>query len=324
MSSSAIVRVKGPFDLALSLAAQARFHGSPPPVAAKLAAAVTVAGIPTLIEIAAIDRAASSARPSLRITSSRVVPRRPLVRLARRLVAADLDLRPFYRSASRQPVLAAVVRALRGLKPLPPASLFEMAIVAITEQQLSMVAAFRIRSRLVDRFGASVAGRRMFPTPSRLAAASIGALRACGLSRRKAEYVRALAARVAAGTLDLEALRAQTGSQAAAALVRERGFGDWSAQYFLGRGLTRTDCLPAADIGLRRAVGRFLGRGRSLTPARLERVLSPFRPYRGLAAFYLAVYARLGNGDGRSEAVGAAFGGGRGQTGNQRRAAHGE
>lgn len=324
-SSSTILTVKGPFDLARSLEAQARFHGSSGPVAAKLTAAVVIAGIPTRIEITETNRAASLARPALKITSNRTVPRRPLLQMARRLVAADLDLRPFYRAASRQPVLAAAVRALRGLKPLPPPSLFEMAVIAISEQQLSMVAAFRIRSRLVERFGRAVGDSRIFPTPSRLAAATIRALRACGLSRRKAKYVRGLAARVAAGTLDIEGLQAKTDAAVAAALVREHGFGEWSAQYFLARGLGRTDCLPAADVGLRRVVGKYLGRGRRLSPAQLERVLSPFRPFRGLAAFYLAVYARLGKGSKGADMASAAFGSRlRSRANNQRFAARGQ
>jgi len=44
---------------------------------------------------------------------------------------------------------------------------------------------------------------------------------------------------------------------------------------------------------LRRVVGHYLGEGRRLTPAELEQALAPFKPFRGLAAFYLAVHWRL-------------------------------
>lgn len=49
-----------------------------------------------------------------------------------------------------------IARRLRGLKPLRPASLFEMALIAITAQQLSLAAAFHIRTRLVERFGTPI------------------------------------------------------------------------------------------------------------------------------------------------------------------------
>jgi hypothetical protein len=35
------------------------------------------------------------------------------------------------------------------------------------------------------------------------------------------------------------------------------------------------------------------GRGRRLSPGQLERALTPFKPFRGLAAYYLAVHWRL-------------------------------
>ena len=67
----------------------------------------------------------------------------------------------------------------------------------------------------------------------------------------------------------------------------------WSVEYFLLRGLGRFDCLPADDIALRRTIGRYLTRWHRPNPRQLERALSPFTPFRGLAAFYLAVYVRL-------------------------------
>ena len=97
---------------------------------------------------------------------------------------------------------------LRGLKPMRPPTLFEMAVVAITEQQISMAAAHRIRVRLIERFGEAVEGCWAFPEPETLARASTEELRACGLSQRKADYLRQLARYVVEGSFDLCALRA--------------------------------------------------------------------------------------------------------------------
>jgi 3-methyladenine DNA glycosylase/8-oxoguanine DNA glycosylase len=95
------------------------------------------------------------------------------------------------------------------------------------------------------------------------------------------------------GTLDLEALIAQSDSRIRDALLCNRGLGEWSVQYILTRGFGRPDCLPAGDVGLRRVVGAYFAGGRRLTAAQLKRALSPFRPFRSLAAFYLAVHWRL-------------------------------
>lgn len=285
--------VAAPFDLAVSLAAHVRFRSRTERVPRTLKVGVCVNGLPAVVEIRQVGGIASTGCQSLLVASTPVVAPRELRILARRLVAADLDLGSFYRIASRHPILGPITESLQGLKPLPPPSLFEMAVIAITEQQLSMAAAFQIRSRLVERFGAPVGDLHIFPTPECVAHLPLRDLQACGLSRRKAEYLKGFAARIINGALDLEALSQKTDAEAAAVLVEERGFGDWSGQYFLGRGLSRADCLPSADVGLRRAVGKCLARGQRLSPGGLERVLAPFRPFRGLAAFYLAAYVRL-------------------------------
>jgi 3-methyladenine DNA glycosylase/8-oxoguanine DNA glycosylase len=63
-----------------------------------------------------------------------------------------------------------------------PASLFEMLVIAITEQQISLEAAYRIRMRIIERFGDHVNGLRAFPTPRRLSDSSAADLMTCGLS----------------------------------------------------------------------------------------------------------------------------------------------
>lgn len=186
-----------------------------------------------------------------------------------------------------------VAKSLHGLKPLRPASLFEMVVIAITEQQLSLTAAFHIRSRLVARFGTPYAGLWIFPAPETLAETPLEDLMNCGLSRRKAEYIKSLAQRVADGNFDLDALAQKNDADAYVDLVKQRGLGPWSAQYILARGLGRHDCLPSDDVNLRRVVGRYFSRGLNLTPSQLEQALLPFAPFRGLAAFYLSVAARL-------------------------------
>jgi len=48
-----------------------------------------------------------------------------------------------------------------------------MAVVAITEQQISLAAAYRIRSRLVERFGVPIEKQWVFPEPEILVSIEI-------------------------------------------------------------------------------------------------------------------------------------------------------
>lgn len=284
--SSTAVKAAGPFDLALSLNAAASFLPAIEPVSDALKAAMYLDGKPVIVEIRQSGEQIEAVGPAS-------VGEAALREIAARLVNATLDLRPFYALCADHAVLAPVAASLHGLKPLRPASLFEMLVIAITEQQLSLAAAFHIRRRLVERFGQRLSGVWIFPPPARLVAAPIAELKACGLSERKAEYIQTLAAEIAAGRLDLAALDMLGDAAARQALSRHRGLGEWSIEYFLARGLGRPDSLPATDVGLRRVVGRYLSNGARLSPQELRRALAPFAPYRSLAAYYLAAHSRL-------------------------------
>jgi DNA-3-methyladenine glycosylase II len=180
-----------------------------------------------------------------------------------------------------------------GLKPFRPADLFDMLVTAVIEQQISLTAAGHIRSRLVERFGDEVEGMPVFPRPGVLAETPLDALKACGLSLRKADYVSGVAREVATGALDLEDLQAASVEDVRMRITALRGFGPWSADYVLVRGLGRMDVVPTDDLGIRSALGEWLGDGHRLTPGEAGQVLAPFAPYRGLVAFYLLVAGRL-------------------------------
>jgi DNA-3-methyladenine glycosylase II len=186
-----------------------------------------------------------------------------------------------------------VIAALTGLKPLRPPTLFEMAAIAITEQQLSLAAAFHIRTRLVKRFGTPFNGLWIFPSPHKIATAALPDLAECGLSLRKAQYLQALAHTTLLGGLEFETLAPHADHEISRTVMSNRGFGEWSTQYILARGFGRPDSLPSGDVGLQRVIGHYFAGRRRLTKEELERVLSPFKPFRGLAAFYLSVHWRL-------------------------------
>lgn len=286
--SACVFQLSGPFDLGLSLAAAAKFASGAEPPPTCLRTPLIVNGEAATIEVSQ----PAGANGPLHVVATPTLAEERLRATVEWLVTADLDLRPFYALAVSHPVMQAVSSSLPGLKPLRPASLFEMAVIAVTEQQISLAAAFHVRTRIVERFGTVHDGLRIFPAPEQLAAASLPDLRACGLSQRKAEYIKELAQRFTAEALDFRVFEGESDQQIRDALVRSRGFGQWSVDYILNRGFGRPDSLPAGDVGLQRVVGHYLADGR-LAAERLEEVLEPFRPYRGLAAFYLAAHWRL-------------------------------
>jgi len=283
-----IETLDGPFDLTLSLQAAASFYPGDEPGGRTLRAAIRSSAGPAAITIEQVNRTP----PRLAVSAARAVEAAALRRVARRLVAADLDLRPFYRLTQKHPVLGPIAASLPGLKPLQPASLFEAAVIAITEQQLSMAAAYRIRSRIVRRFGEPVEDLLLFPTPQTIAEAPDQVLADCGLSRQKLRYLKTLALRIASHDLDLEAMRELADDEIRACLIENPGLGRWSVEHILLRGFARPSGLPSGDVSLQKVVGFYLGQGLPLSAAELERALCPLRPFHGLAAFYLSVAYR--------------------------------
>ena len=280
---------KGPFDLPLSLRAAASFFPAVGPPAMVLRIPVLLPPGATIIDI----RQLSTRSSLITASASPAIDQNRLRAIANWLTSWDLDLRPFYKQVASHRIMGPVTATLSGLKPLRPATLFEMAAIAITEQQLSLAAAFHIRARLVKRFGTPLDGLWIFPSPRKIAAARFRGLTECGLSLRKAQYLKGLARATMRGGLEFEALARHSDQQISRTLMSNPGFGEWSTQYILARGFGRPDSLPSGDVGLRRVVGHYFAAGRRLTSLELERALLPFRPFRGLAAFYLSVHWRL-------------------------------
>ena len=228
---------------------------------------------------------------------------------ARWLCGADLDLDAFARAVKADRVLGGLVLRLPGLRPTLTPRPFEMLVGAVTAQQINLTFACRVRGRLVRRFGepVQVAGATVFafPEPERLAGVAPAELRAMQFTTRKAEYVVGLARAAVAGAIDLDALAARPNPEVIAAITGVRGFGTWSAEWFLCRGLGRGDVCPAGDLGVRRAFDHFYGRGRLLTERAIRRRAAAWGPHQNLAVHYLLAGHRLDRADG-----GGAGGGG--------------
>src|SRR6185437_10739703 len=179
----------------------------------------------------------------------------------RRLFSLDHSPQAFYEQVRDEPVLGPITRRLHGMRPVGSPSIFEMLIIAVLGQQISMIAAGAIKSRLVAALGARASFDdriyRAFPTPEAIANTSNESLLTLAFSRRKAEYVRDLAIQVASGDLDLEALRGREHGEILDRLLALRGIGRWTAEYVLLRGYGYPDALPAGDAGLRRQIARY-------------------------------------------------------------------
>ena len=158
---------------------------------------------------------------------------------------------------------------LRRRSEESPADAYGALLRTIVGQQLSTKAARTIYLRVLDIFAGTT------PSPEQLLEATEKDLRGAGLSGRKVEYLRDLAAHVISGELELDRLDSLTDEEAIEEIVAVRGLGRWSAEMFLLFHLERPDVLSGGDLGIRKAIQIEYGLEEMPTPERVVEIGEP-------------------------------------------------
>lgn len=185
--------------------------------------------------------------------------------------------------AARDPVLAHIIDCSRPFALESKPDLYRDLLQSIISQQLSVRAADTIYGRLLDLFP------RRRPSAPRLAAMTDAQLRAAGVSRQKAGYLRNVARFAMAGGLRRARLEKMSDEDVIRHLTRIKGVGRWTAEMLLMFSLRRRDILPVDDVGIQSAMKSLYGlrgRGRRLH-GRMKRIAEAWRPHRTLACLFL-------------------------------------
>lgn len=208
------------------------------------------------------------------------------------------DLTALYAFMDKDPVLRDLKLKFYGLKPGSiGATVFESIIKSIIQQQISIRVAFSITNTIVTRFGEQTEAEDTiyydFPTAKRLAEATLEDIRQCGLSWRKAEYIKGIADQAADAEFDPEGLRLLSNEQVAETLKKFRGVGTWTAEMVLSAGLKRNACIPAGDLGVRRTFSRFYSDGELLSESEVRRIAEEWREFTKDIVYYISCTERV-------------------------------
>lgn len=211
----------------------------------------------------------------------------------------DLDLNPFYEDVKRDRKMALLTQKLRGLKSPTTATVFEALVCSIIEQQISLNVAHALEKNVVKALGDKLTVNGgvyySFPSPGKMASAKIELLRKCGLSSRKAEYIRDISKSIVDGKLNLEKFKSQEETEEIIdELTGIRGVGIWTAELTLIRGMAKLEAIPADDLGIRRCISYYYRRGRKISGAEARRIAGKWGKWKGLASYYLLTAERLG------------------------------
>jgi len=161
--------------------------------------------------------------------------------------------------------------------------IFSALVESIIGQQISTAACRTVLERLRLSFGTPKTDVIM---PELLASASREQIQSCGITFRKAEYLRNLAERVVGGEFSLEALRTMSDEDIVKELCTIRGVGVWTAEMLMIHSLERPDILSFNDLGIQRGM-RMLYRHQTINRERFERYRRRYHPYASIASIYL-------------------------------------
>ncbi len=196
--------------------------------------------------------------------------------VARRLTTMfdlDADVDAIGRVLGKSARLKPLLRRHAGIRVPGAWDPFEIVVRAIVGQQVSVAAARTILGRIVKR--ASGEDALVFPDPTRLAETDLHGL---GMPDKRADCVRAVAAEVAEGSIDLRG-----DAESRSRLLQLRGIGPWTVAYIAMRAFHDADAFPHGDLVLRRAAGDSA----ALSAKELLSIAEAWRPHRAYAAILL-------------------------------------
>ncbi|OMG74739.1 DNA-3-methyladenine glycosylase family protein [Burkholderia ubonensis] len=110
---------------------------------------------------------------------------------------------------------------------------------------------------------------------------------ACGLSKRKTEYILDVAQHFVSGALHVDKWTSMEDEDVIAELTQIRGISRWTAEMFLIFNLSRPDVLPLDDPGLIRAISVNYFSGEPVTRSEAREVAANWEPWRTVATWYM-------------------------------------
>jgi len=162
----------------------------------------------------------------------------------------------------------------RGIIP----SLYAALVNSIIGQQISTKAQATIWLRMQDKLGEI--------TPENILTYSNEEIQSCGISMKKAGYIKDAAEKIVSKELDMEALHEMSDIEVCQQLSKLKGIGIWTAEMLMIFSMQRKDIFIFDDIAILRGL-RMVYRHRKITRELFEKYRRRFSPYASIASLYL-------------------------------------
>lgn len=158
------------------------------------------------------------------------------------------------------------------------ADIFSALISSIVSQQISSKAAETVGKRLCDLLGEI--------KPQTVEAADVADIQKCGLSMRKAGYIKGIGEAVTRGVIEIAAFSTMSDDEVIKILSSLNGVGVWTAEMLLIFSLGRKDIMSWGDLAIRRGICSLYGH-KTLTKDQFDKYKKRYSPYGTVASLYL-------------------------------------
>ncbi|KUO51936.1 MAG: DNA-3-methyladenine glycosidase [Desulfitibacter sp. BRH_c19] len=179
---------------------------------------------------------------------------------------------------SRDRKLGAAIDKIGMLKREITPEPFTALVSSVISQQISNKAAETVQNRFSSLLGSI--------TPESIAKVSLAEIQGCGMTVRKAGYIKGIANAAISGEVDFEELNTLTDEEIIKKLSALNGVGIWTAEMLLIFSLCRPDVVSYGDLAIRRGMMNLYGL-KDLTKEKFNRYRKRYSPYGSIASLYL-------------------------------------
>ncbi|OQB25271.1 MAG: DNA-3-methyladenine glycosylase [Firmicutes bacterium ADurb.Bin182] len=180
----------------------------------------------------------------------------------------------------RDKKLAAAIERIGKIERKVMPDIFCALVSSIVSQQISNKAAATVWNRLFQLSGGM--------TAENINGLSTESIQKCGMSMRKADYIKGIASAVARGELDLNRLTQLPDDEIIDVLTKLKGIGVWTAEMLLIFSLQRPNVLSFDDLGIKRGLCILHGhKSKSIDRITFNKYKDRYSPYCSVASLYL-------------------------------------
>lgn len=185
---------------------------------------------------------------------------------------------------NKDKTLGAAIDKLGMIKRKITPNPFTTLVFNVVSQQISNKAAETVCNRLYKLLSNI--------TPESITQADLFEIQGCGMTMKKAGYIKGIAAAAISSEVDFNTLHTLTDGEIIAKLTSLQGVGVWTSEMVLIFSLCRPDVVSYNDLAIRRGMMNLYGL-KELSKEKFARYRKRYSPYGSVASLYLWTLAGI-------------------------------